>query len=313
MDEKKDAASCRDPSTDTDCRAGFREFFRSAARDEGRFAFRLSIFLFACVFAILPLSPLAGVILLIFCLLNSPHRQAVGALMLSVITAYVWFAYMTVTNRWSLPLIECMAVALAVAAGLQVRTRYEAIAQVMHRRYFTLQRLVAIDELTAVYSRRHILELGQREFDRSNRTGRPLSVLMLDIDNLKEINDSMGHAAGDEALLLVSSALRQGLRSQDMAGRYGGDEFLIVLTETAADGARETALRLQHILRREHLISAQGCFCTRVSIGIATRSAEIADFSSLITQADLALYDAKSAGRDQIRLSRVGSTRSDSL
>lgn len=107
-----------------------------------------------------------------------------------------------------------------------------------------LEQLASLDPLTGVYNRRKFLEIGSSELERAKRYDRNMSLLMFDLDNFKDVNDSYGHAAGDEVLKKVVEICRNSLRSQDCMGRFGGDEFVILMPETTIDAAMEAAVRL---------------------------------------------------------------------
>ena len=155
------------------------------------------------------------------------------------------------------------------------------------------------DELTGIYTRRRILQLLGREKIRCDRGGGPLSVCMLDIDRFKNVSDSLGHAAGDEVLRKSVRVAQGQLRAIDFMGRYGGEEFLLVLTQTEIEGARECAERVRK--QTEHArftVSWQERRIT-MSIGVAQyRSSE--SIQELLERADAALYRAKTNGRNRV-------------
>ena len=157
--------------------------------------------------------------------------------------------------------------------------------------------LATHDCLTETYNRRHLLELADNEFRRADRYGLSLCLMMLDIDNFKSINDEQGHMAGDQALRTVAQATLAMVRDCDRVGRYGGDEFIIVLPETDIEGARVIAERLSRTLQE-----ASG-LC--VSIGIASREHDDQSMSELINRADNLLLNAKQNGRNRIECSAV--------
>jgi diguanylate cyclase (GGDEF)-like protein len=169
-----------------------------------------------------------------------------------------------------------------------------------------LQRLAATDPLTNLYNRRHFFELAQRELDRSVRYRRPLTALMLDLDHFKAINDAHGHAAGDQVLALFSAFLLKILRGVDLIGRYGGEEFCIVLTETDAAQGRLAARRLQHSLEQQSFETSGGKIHLTISIGLASLPAKDAAWEGgldqLLGRADQALYRAKQAGRNRVEV-----------
>ena len=137
------------------------------------------------------------------------------------------------------------------------------------------------------------------ELDRALRNRHSLSALLIDIDHFKSINDSAGHAAGDDALRFVSKGISSSLRSYDLVGRYGGDEFLLLLPETTANQACEVAERIRNLLNVAAQTFAPALRPT-VSIGIA-QTLQNDTIITLLARADAALYDAKHAGRNCVR------------
>ena len=239
-------------------------------------------------------------ILIIQWIFSSPFRREIAAMMLSLIAAYFGVMYLTVQDLWTIPWIETAAILLSIAVGFLGRSGHERVVLGLFRRNATLERLVSMDELTGICSRRHIIELGRSELQRSRRTGLPLAVLLIDIDNFKYINDTFGHAAGDQALIDVSAAFQKGLRAHDVVGRYGGDEFLILLVDTKLDGALKTALRLQRLVATRKISCGNAHINPSVSIGLAPLRPESVDFNCLVAEADQALYKAKVAGRNRV-------------
>ena len=276
------------------------EFIAYASAGETRLVWLWSVLMFVCIAALLPDLPMVACILVIQWIFSSAFRRVIAAMMLSLVAAYFGVMYLTVQDLWTIPWIESAAILIAIAVGCLGRSRHERIALALFRRNATLERLVSVDELTGVCSRRHIIELGRRELLRSRRTGLPLAVLLVDIDNFKHINDTFGHAAGDQALIDVSTAFQNGIRVPDMVGRYGGDEFLVLLADTNLDGAIETALRLQRLAAVRKIPCGDAHINPSVSMGLAQLRAETVDFNCLVAEADHALYQAKAAGRNQV-------------
>jgi diguanylate cyclase (GGDEF)-like protein len=158
------------------------------------------------------------------------------------------------------------------------------------------------DMLTGVRNRRNFLEMAERDLALAQRMWRPITVLMLDLDHFKRINDNYGHLAGDEVLRRFGDIVRRCIREVDLAGRYGGEEFCIVLADTAPETAHNTAERIRSELAAEE-ISFNGLHIpVSVSIGIAGMHAgDSRNIQQLLSAADLALYAAKGAGRNCIR------------
>ena len=163
-----------------------------------------------------------------------------------------------------------------------------------------LEELATTDGLTRLYNRRHFMERAESEFLRSQRYRRELSVFLIDADHFKAINDSHGHEAGDRVLRALAAACRQGLRQLDVIGRYGGEEFVVLLPETSAAVAQETAERLRRSVEQLRVPAAAGEIRLSVSIGVATAGAQTESVAALINQADRALYEAKRSGRNRV-------------
>lgn len=165
-----------------------------------------------------------------------------------------------------------------------------------------LQRLATIDELTGLNGRRHFIDLAERELARRRRTGRPTIALMLDLDHFKKVNDTHGHAVGDLVLRELGTVLREGLRELDVAGRMGGEEFAVLLSETTLDQGLEVAERLRSAMeaRRPSQPGGPTVTCT-VSIGVALQTPD-ESLDDLLNRADGALYAAKRAGRNRVAI-----------
>lgn len=165
-----------------------------------------------------------------------------------------------------------------------------------------LQNLATQDELTSCLNRRATLARLELEFGRALRYKRPLTLLCLDIDQFKSINDTYGHLVGDQVLRALAQELLKTLRNHDMLGRVGGDEFLVMLPETDEVGADGIVPRMLKACRELSFVSPQGVSLeVRISIGIATLSqAVFSNSKELIRAADEALYRAKAAGRNQV-------------
>lgn len=175
-----------------------------------------------------------------------------------------------------------------------------AIAIHNARLYERAQLQAVTDELTGLYNRRGLTSLGQIEVERSLRFGRPISVLMLDVDNFKQINDGSSYRAGDEVLYLLSKRCRKGLRSIDIACRYGGDEFVIVLPETPMEGAIQAAERLRFAVASEVFTTTAGAFEISISVGVAMLKPSQNSIEQVLEQAGVALHAAKFAGKNRV-------------
>jgi len=155
------------------------------------------------------------------------------------------------------------------------------------------------DVLTFLPNRRKIIVDLQEEVIRSNRYGTHLSISLLDIDHFKDINDTYGHTTGDEALRSVASRLRDQIRNPDTIGRYGGEEFLIVLPSSTLKAAGEQAERLCQTIRTMQIDANDHSFTVTISIGVAQYRIGGENWEQFLHRADEALYQAKEKGRDR--------------
>jgi diguanylate cyclase (GGDEF)-like protein len=163
-----------------------------------------------------------------------------------------------------------------------------------------IYRIMVFDGLTGVYNRRFLNELLEREFSRARRHGRNLSVLFIDLDNFKEINDKYGHLAGDLVLKSVARQFADRLRKEEVVGRYGGDEFVIVVPESAPEAVRGFAERVKEAIGLLVVEFEGQPIHITVSVGISMLANDMNDYEELLKRADTRLFDAKRAGKNQI-------------
>lgn len=162
-----------------------------------------------------------------------------------------------------------------------------------------LREAATTDSLTGTLTRRRLFELAASEWGRADRYGRPICVALLDLDHFKSVNDRFGHLVGDEALRLTGAALRSTLRREDWAGRYGGEEFAIILPETRLDAARDAVERLRASVEAIALDHEGVHVPLTISAGVAMmRAGE--SFEDVLARADEALYGAKADGRNRV-------------
>jgi diguanylate cyclase (GGDEF)-like protein/PAS domain S-box-containing protein len=182
-----------------------------------------------------------------------------------------------------------------------------AIAIRNARLYNKIEQIAVTDELTGLFNRRGFFQLGRREFDRALRFNRPLAALMFDIDHFKAVNDTYGHPAGDQVLRALADCTRQNTRGIDIVGRYGGEEFALLLPEIDHLKAIQTAERLCRSFADypAPICPANGAppipdIHVTVSIGMACLSPDITDLAALVDCSDKALYMAKQSGRNRV-------------
>ena len=182
-----------------------------------------------------------------------------------------------------------------------------AIAIRNARLYSKIEQISVTDELTGLFNRRGFFQLGEREFERAVRFARPLAALMLDIDHFKKVNDTYGHPVGDQVLRVLADCIRRGIRGIDVVGRYGGEEFTLLLPETDLPVAIQIAERLRQSVADLSIPIYKGNddstpvhIGINVSIGVAFLQPEVPNLSVLIDRADQALYRVKDSGRNRV-------------
>ena len=172
----------------------------------------------------------------------------------------------------------------------------------------TCEEQASTDHLTGLANRRRFERQLEREVARTARHGRPFSLITIDIDHFKQVNDTYGHEAGDEAIKTLARVLQQGTRGIDLAARIGGEEFAVILTETNLSGAVEVAERLRVTLKS---IEIQPVGQIAASFGVAECPSQAETARELVARADAALYEAKREGRD--RVARASEVTSNSI
>ena len=185
-------------------------------------------------------------------------------------------------------LLHSWALAVVVALPLVLIQRALALP--------TLREQALSDHKTGLLNSRGIDQPARNEFARAKRLGRPLSVLLCDVDDLREINNRLGHFEGDAALAAVAAAFRSELRAYDLCARFGGDEFLVVLPETDEEEAVTVARRIQEWLANQPLPTRDGMLAVGVSIGTACLGEDETQIGEVIARADAAMYVEKRAG-----------------
>jgi diguanylate cyclase (GGDEF)-like protein/PAS domain S-box-containing protein len=166
-----------------------------------------------------------------------------------------------------------------------------------------IYRLARTDSLTGLWNRGFFMDLGRRELARCRREGQPASLIMADADHFKQINDTHGHEAGDEALRCMAGVLSAGVREVDLLARLGGEEFAILLPGADAAVAFAVAERIRQGIREKRLRCADGeCFCITLSLGVSCCHNASSSLEKMLRCADTALYSAKNAGRNRVEL-----------
>lgn len=186
-----------------------------------------------------------------------------------------------------------------LVARAQVHLKIKHLQDELRQKNALLVELSTTDSLTKIYNRRHFLELARKEFERSTRNGLQLTLLIVDIDYFKQINDTYGHQAGDEVLVKVCKTIEGSLRDYDIFGRYGGDELTIVFPQTELSHAMKVSQRLAENVNKISLECIENKKIT-LSGGLASKNSFHKDLEALLKDADDALYKAKQTGRAKI-------------
>ena len=199
----------------------------------------------------------------------------------------------------SLSVLAQMAVMLAATLGM--------LWMEIHRLQSRLFALATVDGLTGILNRRALMDAARREISRCARSGEPLGVAMLDLDHFKRINDRYGHPVGDHVLRAFADTLRGVVRPHDILGRYGGEEFVLVMPAAGLDAAVAVAERCRQAIEALNLELDGNSIRFTVSAGVAVYKADGEDIKTLIAAADAALYRAKAGGRNRV-VAAVGSS-----
>ena len=209
---------------------------------------------------------------------------------------------------WALAL-AVLAAALAVQLAISARTsfvrerRLVASSARLRETSAEFEQQAATDMLTGLANRRAFYDRLDAEFRRSRRYGRPLSVLMIDLDHFQQVNDRHGHVVGDLVLAAVARLVREHVRESDMAARYGGEELVVMLPETDGVHAAAMAERLRSVIRDHDFEVGDDGSPLTISAGVAAfPDCEPRDGADLVRLADEALYRAKAAGRDRVEV-----------
>lgn len=175
----------------------------------------------------------------------------------------------------------------------------DEIEEQYHAKLFTF---ASTDSLTGMYNKRYILNEMENQIKIVKRNQRMFSIVMLDLDDFKIINDSYGHLAGDEYLKKTADTIARSLREQDTASRFGGEEFLILLPETTLDGAYKLADRIRQKIEKMELNFQGHSIRSTISAGVSQFSSDFSDAESFIRSADIALYRSKNEGKNRVEI-----------
>lgn len=219
-----------------------------------------------------------------------PQRWAVGV----ALGCSASYLLVTVLAPPDFPPVAHLTTTIASLIGVTL------IVSILHGRLGAtmaqLERAAQTDSLTGLANRRHFAEELERELARTRRDGRPLTVIVCDLDHFKDVNDTYGHIVGDDVLHMVGQVLAETSREIDLPARFGGEEFALVLPDTDLDSGVLVAERLRHEIERR---SARSGPAITLSLGVACTAQVGADSDALFRSADRALYSAKAAGRNR--------------
>lgn len=191
--------------------------------------------------------------------------------------------------------------AAELLARLDLHLRLRRLQAELREKNATLARLSTTDPVTGMRNRRYVAEFLTLEVLRATRYRTPLSVMLVDVDHFKRVNDVHGHRIGDAVLQVVADTLRGALRATDLAGRYGGEEFLVVLPQTGLAGAGMLAERVRGAIEATAIeVGASTPLSVTVSIGVAELGESARNAEQLVERADTALYAAKNGGRNRV-------------
>ena len=193
----------------------------------------------------------------------------------------------------------CCSVAEATHSAMKNAVTHEELKKEKGR----LEKSAITDRLTNIYNRNYFYKRLEEEFTRASTFNAPLSLLLMNIDDFKEVNDTYGHGAGDVALEEIAGLLKASVRNVDIVARYAGEEFAVILPATAIDGAVEEAERIREKLERHTFGAMSKCKIT-ISIGIASYDKKsVKNHAKFVNMAELALGEAKKSGKNCVRVS----------
>lgn len=221
----------------------------------------------------------------------------------------VWEFQNTVNGRW----YQCRDQAITWINGRRARIEIatdisdlKTSVQSLHEARQIAEALSRTDELTGIRNRRALLDDARMLFNLARRYGTGLMLAVLDMDHFKQVNDIHGHSAGDKVLVRMTETIQHNIREVDVFGRYGGEEFLLVLPGMDAEHGVQTLERLRKLVSELLFRSAQGDFGVSCSMGVALQHSDHASVEDLVADADKALYRAKQNGRNRVELVNGG-------
>jgi diguanylate cyclase (GGDEF)-like protein len=221
-----------------------------------------------------------------------------GAVLFGARALYETFSAHGTSSLFEPSLVQSVFFAYATAAPALASIGFVLMCN--ERFQSQLERLASMDALTGTYNRRTLEDLGRRTLARARRQGRAASVLLIDADHFKRINDEYGHEAGDAVLIDLVQRIRNALRTEDLVGRLGGEEFAVLMPDTGEADAKLVAERLRSAVPATEMPIGARALRVTVSVGVATLSPDDENLADLLRRADQAMYAAKRRGRDRV-------------
>jgi diguanylate cyclase (GGDEF)-like protein len=199
------------------------------------------------------------------------------------------------------------------AKRLEVLARHAALALLNAQNYGEVEQASITDYLTGAYNHRYFQQQLRIEYERASRASYPLSLLIVDIDHFKIVNDMYGHLTGDQVLKVITARMKAELRTSDLLARYGGEEFAVILPNTTSEGAKYVGERFKHSVSAFPILVENQSINITMSMGVATFPEQAAEPKELISKADKAMYQAKAHGRNSIYVTESEKGQIDSV
>ncbi|MEX2695656.1 GGDEF domain-containing protein [Rhizobium mongolense] len=238
------------------------------------------------------------------------HRIGTGWLRslllgLATVSSFIVLVFLPPEVAWDLFLSAAAPVMLANILGVLLLADLLEREKQRVRMVRALENEASVDPLTKLPNRRVFQRAADRCAEEASNRGRPFSIVMLDVDHFKKINDTWGHTVGDTVLSRVADLIRRTVRKTDVAARYGGEEIIILLPNTEEGDASTVAEKIRHAIESEDLIVGVTAIKVTVSIGVAVVDSSGTNIRATIEAADRALYRAKTAGRNRVELAKA--------